>query len=164
MRHALQQTTGDANLTIPDVKINNASDVVDDWTTCSKLESALESWGQVVQNVITEETGKHASNFGTGPLAEIEFWRNRNAALSPLFEKLHSIEIQKMLNVLKLIDAPGLSTFNYHFQELNNMFVEAKDNVKFLSTLERHFKNIHEGTMSTIKDTLPSMLLICFSS
>ena len=63
-----------------------------------------------------------------------------------------------MLNVLKLIDAPGLSTFNYHFQELNNMFVEAKDNVKFLSTLERHFKNIHEGTMSTIKDTLPSMM------
>ena len=62
------------------------------------------------------------------------------------------------LNVLKLIDAPGLSTFNYHFQELNNMFVEAKDNVKFLSTLERHFKNIHEGTMSTIKDTLPSMM------
>jgi len=71
---------------------------------------------------------------------------------------LHSTHVQKMLCVLKLIDAPGLNTFNYHFQELNTMFIEAKDNVKFLSTLERHFKNIHEGSMNAIKDTLPSMM------
>ena len=29
--------------------------------------------------------------------------------------------------------------------ELNKYYVEAKDNVRFLSTLERHFKNITHG-------------------
>ena len=158
VQHALQQTTGDAKIEVPDVKIEDPNAVTDDWTICSKLESALELWGQVIQDVIAEESGKHASNFGEGPLAEVEFWRNRNAALSALFEKLHSKKVQSMLKVLKLIDAPGLNSFNFHFQELNNMFVEAKDNVKFLSTLERHFKNIHGGHMSTIRDTLPSMM------
>ena len=158
MQHALQQTNGDAKLDVPDVEITDPSKITDDWTTCSKLESALEVWGHVIQEVISEETGKHASNFGQGPLSEIEFWKNRNAALSALFEKLHSERVQNMLEVLRLIDAPGLNSFNFHFQELNNMFVEAKDNVKFLSTLERHFKNIHEGNICNIKDTLPSMM------
>ena len=29
--------------------------------------------------------------------------------------------------------------------DLNKYYVEAKDNVRFLSTLERHFKNITHG-------------------
>jgi dynein heavy chain, axonemal len=33
-----------------------------------------------------------------------------------------------------------------------------QDNVKFLTTLERHFKNITVGSFSTILDTLPSLM------
>ena len=94
----------------------------------------LSKTGPMWFNVLSEETGKHASDFGRGPLAEIE--ANRNAALSSLFEKLHSPEVGQILHVLKLIDAPGLSAFTYHFQELNNMFVEVKDNVKFFQRLK----------------------------
>ena len=36
--------------------------------------------------------------------------------------------------------------------------VEAKDNVKFLATLERHFKHILHGSLLQIIDTLPSMM------
>jgi dynein heavy chain len=63
-----------------------------------------------------------------------------------------------MLRVLEIVDAAGLSTFRYHFTELSKLYIEAKDNVKFLTTLERHFKNISGGSISTILDTLPSMM------
>ena len=36
--------------------------------------------------------------------------------------------------------------------------MEAKDNVKFLQTLERHFKNLENGSLQTIVETLPSLL------
>ena len=39
-----------------------------------------------------------------------------------------------------------------------NAKVEAKDNVKFLQTLERHFKNLENGSLQTIVETLPSLL------
>ena len=39
-----------------------------------------------------------------------------------------------------------------------NRYLDAKDNVKFLTTLERHFKNLSHGILATIIDTLPSML------
>lgn len=36
---------------------------------------------------------------GTGPLAEIEFWRERNAVLSALFEQLNLTHVKRMIQV-----------------------------------------------------------------
>ena len=47
-----------------------------------------------------------------GPLAEIEFWRQRNAALSSLYEQINMTKVQKMLEVLRLTEAPMLHPFN----------------------------------------------------
>ena len=63
-----------------------------------------------------------------------------------------------ILQVLQLLEVPILTQFNYAFGELSKLYVEAKDNVKFLTTLERHFKNITTGSFSTIQETLPSMM------
>ena len=38
-----------------------------------------------------------------------------------------------------------LGDFDEIRSELNKYYVEAKDNVRFLSTLERHFKNVTHG-------------------
>ena len=48
--------------------------------------------------------------------------------------------------------------FQFHFGELSKLYLEAKDNVKFLSTLERHFKHIEKGNFYTILDNMPSLL------
>lgn len=42
--------------------------------------------------------------------------------------------------------------------ELTKVCVEARDNVKFLTTLERHFKNLASGDLSLMHDTLGPML------
>jgi dynein heavy chain len=36
---------------------------------------------------------------GTGPLAEIEFWRERNAVLSALYEQLNLPHVKRMVQV-----------------------------------------------------------------
>ena len=46
-----------------------------------------------------------------------------------------------------------LPTFRYHFSELTKLYVEAKDNVKFLTTLDRHFKNIATGNLTYFRPT-----------
>lgn len=42
--------------------------------------------------------------------------------------------------------------------ELTKLSAESRDNVKFLTTLERHFKNITSGPLAGILDTLPPMM------
>ena len=63
-----------------------------------------------------------------------------------------------MIQVLEKAESSLLSGFNYQFSELEKRYIEAKDNVKFLTTLERHFKHITNGTLVQILDTLPSMM------
>ena len=87
---------------------------------------------------------------GKGPLAEIDFWRERNAALSSLFEQLNLPNVRKMIEVLETapnVDTSVMSAFKVQFAELTKLYVETKDNVKFLTTLERHFK---VGTSETV--------------
>ena len=78
---------------------------------------------------------------GNGPLAEIDFWRERNAALSALSEQLKLPTVTKMLDVLaQKPDTSALANFKMSRDELGKYYTEAKDNVRFLTTLERHFK------------------------
>ena len=43
-------------------------------------------------------------------------------------------------------------------KELSKLYTEAKDNVQFLSTLDRYFKNIESGNLSSILEIIPSMM------
>ena len=53
---------------------------------------------------------------------------------------------------------PCSSSLEFQLSELTKSYTEAKDNVKFLSTLERHFKNIVTGSLVSVLDSLPSLM------
>lgn len=154
--NAIQQIQGDIHLNIPDVVINKPEAHLDDYELINTLEQVLEEWSKSVANVVDQEARKAPKR--KGPLAEIEFWRERNATLSTIYEQINMPSVQKMIKLLELVEASMLLTFKYHFSELSKLYIEAKDNVKFLTTLERHFKNIASGSFTTIADTLPSMM------
>eukprot|EP00741_Cyanophora_paradoxa_P015322 tig00000194_g14791.t1 len=154
--HAIQQVNGDVRLNIPNIVIDKPSDYRDNEEMVAELEKALEEWTPAIASVIEQQLQKKP--LGKGPLAEIEFWRDRNAALSTLYEQLNLPNVKKMLEVLEMNDSQLLPGFKYQMGELMKYYIEAKDNVKFLTTLERHFKNISGGNLTIIMDTLPSMM------
>ncbi|TYZ50849.1 hypothetical protein PybrP1_008863 [[Pythium] brassicae (nom. inval.)] len=154
--NAIQQIQGDIHLNIPDVSMGKPEAHLDDYELINTLEQALEEWSKSVASVVDQEARKTPKR--KGPLAEIEFWRERNATLSTIYEQINMASVQKMLKLLELVETSMLLTFKYHFSELSKLYVEAKDNVKFLTTLERHFKNIASGSFAAIADTLPSMM------
>lgn len=77
---------------------------------------------------------------GNGPLAEIEFWRERNATLSALYEQTKLPVVRKVLDVIKEADSMLVANLQPVLTELFKLHMEASDNVRFLSTVERHFK------------------------
>lgn len=99
-----------------------------------------------------------ARRINRSPLGEIEFWRERATSLSALYEQINMPRVQQMVQVLKLSEFSQLNTFQFHFGELTKLYMEAKDNVKFLTTLERHFKHLTEGSFVTINDSMFAML------
>lgn len=77
---------------------------------------------------------------GYGPLAEIEFWRERNATLSALYEQTKLPIVRKVLDVIKESESMLVANLQPVLTELFKFHMEASDNVRFLSTVERHFK------------------------
>lgn len=143
----------------PDIIIGEEDPAIiaKDHAIVSKLEAAMEKWSQILSTTVDEQLHKRPQ--GEGPLAEIDYWKERNSALSALYEQLKMTEIQNALIILKLAWTPLYSNFEYHRTELNKYYLEAKDNVKFLGTLERHFKNLaHGANFTIILDTIPAMI------
>jgi dynein heavy chain len=78
-----------------------------------------------------------------GPIAEIDFWRERSAILSALSEQLNLPAAKRIVEVLTQVDPVTVQNLELSVAELNSYCVEAGQNVRFLSTLERHFKVSH---------------------
>lgn len=95
---------------------------------------------------------KNTSN--QSPLAEIEYWRERYLSLNNLNEQLNAPDVQKIISIYNQKD----NTINSLKDNLIKLNIEAKDNVRFLSTLERFFKNLTYSNFYVISRTIPSMM------
>lgn len=77
---------------------------------------------------------------GNGPLAEVDFWRERSDTLRALAEQTKLPEMQKTLQVLQEAESEHIGYLRIVLSDLRKYNAEALDNVKFLATLERHLK------------------------
>eukprot|EP00762_Andalucia_godoyi_P000035 ANDGO_02235.mRNA.1 Dynein-1-alpha heavy chain len=158
MHSAVSQVTGDVRLRIPAVHIENPEVAAEDADLVMELDKAVHEWTHAISRMVESENGRKPR--GKGPLAEIEYWRERNASFSALYEQLNLPSVKKIIQVLENEkgDTSMLPGFKDQYAELNKLYMEAKDNVKFLTTLERHFKNLSVGNLGTINETIPSMM------
>ncbi|ORC93797.1 putative dynein heavy chain [Trypanosoma theileri] len=98
-----------------------------------------------------------------GPLGEIEYWREKYSTISALYEQINSPEAKFILKVAKEAECNSFHLISTTIQQFFRQYAEAKDNVKFLGTLDRHFRTLQgvtpgTGSLQPIIDTLSSMM------
>ncbi|KAL0246114.1 hypothetical protein GEMRC1_007328 [Eukaryota sp. GEM-RC1] len=158
--HSAVQLSGDSKIVLPDVNLplnkDELSPFLEDADLVDSIASSVQEWTRVLADVLVESVSLVASS--GGPTAEVDLWRDRAALLSAVYQQLSSPKVQSMRWVVEHSGLPCYAMFNHQFTLLSSAFLEAKDNVKFLSTLERHFKTITFGNFQAIIDSLPSLL------
>jgi len=139
-----------------DVEIAEAD--LPDKETCLRLREAFLSWRGKIKQVI-EDMGV-ATPAGQGPLDELEFWADRASTLTTVVEQLDRPAVRGTHRlVIEMPNNMVTEEFDRHLTELRKLSIEAKDNVKFLSTLERHFKYLApSSSCAQVQDKLPSMM------
>ncbi|NWZ50810.1 DYH10 protein, partial [Haliaeetus albicilla] len=121
------------------------------------LESCAMTWQKLISTALEEQLKKVPQ--GNGPLAEVDLWRERNSTLSALTEQIKLPEVQKVLEILQEAESEHSGDLQIVLSDLRKHHAEALDNVKFLSTLERHLKNLTYGTgFNVVLDTIPSLM------
>ncbi|CAH3028713.1 unnamed protein product, partial [Porites evermanni] len=154
----IHQLEGDIRLEMPDVILgDDIAEMAKDTELVAMLEETLHNWEVTISSALEIQLKKTPQ--GNGPLAEIDFWRERNATLSAITEQLKLPTVNKVVAILTNVHSESLASFEYHRAELTKYYTEAKDNVRFLSTLERHFKNLALGaSFNIVLETIPSMM------
>ncbi|NXO84818.1 DYH10 protein, partial [Sitta europaea] len=121
------------------------------------LKSCAVTWQKLISRVLEEQLKKVPQ--GNGPLAEIYLWREKNATLSALTEQIQLPEVQKVLEILQEAESKFPGDLQIVLSDLKKHHMQAQDSAKFLSTLERHLKNLSTGTgVDVISSTIPSLL------
>jgi dynein heavy chain, axonemal len=154
----IRQIEGEVRLVMPDLELPETLEGVDkDENLLNNLETIVYGWETQVSDAI--EAQNRLQPKGPGPLAEIDYWKERNISLSGIFEQTKQEKVKKILEILNHVESPVSHIFENQRIDLAKLYSEAKDNVRFLSTLERHFRNICYGaSFHVVSETLPSMM------
>ena len=151
---ALKQMSNDVKVRMPSQIAPKNENVPP--STLKEYVDISSEWIDVINQTMADvQNLGYADN---GPLAEIDYWRNKCAYLSPLYEQLQNAKVRDVL--ASLFDAKSVTStvLDNLIKELNNSFNEAQDNLKFLMTLERYFKNLVEGPIESIAEHMNSMV------
>ncbi|NXU80069.1 DYH10 protein, partial [Oreotrochilus melanogaster] len=121
------------------------------------LESCAVTWEKLISIALEHELKRVPQD--NGPLAEVDLWRERIDNLSALIEQTQLPEVQKVLEILQEAKSEHIGDFQVVLSDLRKHQVEAIDNNKLLSTLERHLKKLAYGSgFDVILDTIPSLM------
>uniref|UniRef100_A0A8D2LCC4 Dynein axonemal heavy chain 10 n=1 Tax=Varanus komodoensis TaxID=61221 RepID=A0A8D2LCC4_VARKO len=158
IQRTIQQIEGEIKLAMPTICLEgDVNDLANDRDVVETLETQVNNWIMLISSV--DEGLLRKVPQGNSPLAEIDLWRERNAALSALTEQIKLPLFKKVLQVLDTANIGIVENLQIVLNELCKHHVEAVDNVRFLSTLERHLKNLTHGTsFSVVLDTVPSLM------
>lgn len=94
----LQQVSSDARVNIPDVELPKPGERPSE-KLLIVLEDAVEDpdygWIAAIQRLIEQENRRPRP--GRSPMAEIEFWRTRNASFATMYEQLKGETVTQSL-------------------------------------------------------------------
>ncbi|XP_077600352.1 dynein axonemal heavy chain 10-like [Stigmatopora nigra] len=148
----------DIALHMPDVDLeNDVTNLRTNSELVNELEQCVTNWKIQLGNVMDEQDFKKPQN--PSPMAEIIFWQERSSILSALTAKLNQPLVKKILLILSKAQAAVVPSMEVTVAKLVKYNLEADENVRFLKTLERHFKNLATGAnFGVILETIPPLL------
>jgi len=138
----------------------------------TEFERIFNEWSEKIQEALEGADAERKDEKDAGPKQELDYWKQRMRKLTGISEQLRSKNCRTVYDVLtqasqnpseslaKPRDKIYLATSKWRSIELRvtEALNEAKDNVKYLQTLEKFIEPLYDGTPETIKETLPALM------
>ncbi|KAL0969945.1 hypothetical protein UPYG_G00234980 [Umbra pygmaea] len=122
------------------------------------LEGVLLHWAHQIEQVLTESEQIRKESDDIGPSAELEHWKSRMTTFNSLMDEIKQPGVRKVIEVLKLAKSKTLRTWRKLDGNITVVANEAKDNVKYLYTLEKFFGPLGKCTPTSMLEHIPSLL------
>jgi len=129
-------------------------------------------WQDKINQYIEDANAERRYDKDDGPVKELDYWKQRMRKLTQVSEQLGSKNCRAVYDLLdqacdNLQEQLGvnyqkiyMATSNWRGidNKITESLSEAKDNVKYLQTLEKYLEPLYTGNPETIKETLPALM------
>lgn len=136
------------------------------------FERIFNDWSAKIQTALDGADAEKKDDKEAHPQQELEYWKQRMRKLTGISEQLRSKNCRTVYDVLtqasqnpadlsgKPRDKIYLATSKWRSIELRvtEALNEAKDNVKYLQTLEKFIEPLYNGDPDQIRETLPALM------
>ncbi|XP_038070084.1 dynein heavy chain 5, axonemal-like isoform X1 [Patiria miniata] len=142
-------------------KLTKASDYITVANSTQELElieGIMAVWIKQIEQVLTESEQMRKEADNIGPRAELEHWKKRMARFNYLLEQLKKPEVKAVLGVLQAAKSRSIKTWMDLDRRITDAANEAKDNVKFLYTLDKFCDPLYNSDPIGMIETIPGLI------
>jgi dynein heavy chain len=126
--------------------------------TVEQLEALLQEWCQQLEQVIAESEQMRKEADNVGPRAELEHWKSVMARFNGVLDQIKKPECQTVINVLLQAKSRLLNTWKKLDARITEAANEAKDNVKYLYTLDKYCAPLYKCSPVEMMDDIPGLM------
>ena len=140
------------------------ADAALDKAIAGDMERTLEDWCEKTEHLLDAGAAEEASSGGrrdseeNGPDTELEYWRSRMAKFNSVMEQLKSRECRCVLGVCGAARSAAHKRWKLIDMRVTDAANESKDNVKYLTTLEKALEPMYVGDVRKILDGVPALM------
>ncbi|XP_067233367.1 dynein axonemal heavy chain 5-like [Chanodichthys erythropterus] len=122
------------------------------------LETVLLHWAKQIEQVLTESERIRKESDDIGPSAEMAHWKRRLITFSSLLNEIKDPYVKKVLGILNATKSKTINKWRELDAKITVVSNEAKDNVKYLTTLDKFFELLEKSTPTTMLKHIPKLM------
>ncbi|XP_074645893.1 dynein axonemal heavy chain 5-like [Tubulanus polymorphus] len=123
-----------------------------------KFEEILMIWAKQIEQVLTESEQMRREADDIGPTAELNYWKNRMATFNNLLEQIKNRRCRAVVGVLAQAKSKCLVKWKELDVRITDAANEARDNVKYLYTLDKFFGPLSKCNPASMVEHIPSLM------
>ncbi|XP_025115342.1 dynein heavy chain 5, axonemal-like isoform X3 [Pomacea canaliculata] len=126
--------------------------------TLEKIEECMRSWSKQIEQVLAESEQMRREADDIGPRAELDHWKKRMSKFNYLVDQIKGHEVKAVLGILHAAKSKLVKTWQEQDRRITDTANEAKDNVKFLYTLEKFCDPLYNSDPVGMLEAIPGLI------
>ncbi|RXN22872.1 dynein heavy chain axonemal [Labeo rohita] len=123
-----------------------------------KIEACMKVWIKQIEQVLAESDQLRKEADDLGPRAELDHWKKRMSRFNYLLDQLKSPEVKAVLGVLIIAKSKLIKVWRELDIRITDAANEAKDNVKYLYTLEKFCDPLYNSNPVSMVEAIPGLI------
>uniref|UniRef100_A0A8C4H102 Dynein, axonemal, heavy chain 5 n=1 Tax=Dicentrarchus labrax TaxID=13489 RepID=A0A8C4H102_DICLA len=123
-----------------------------------KVEACMKVWIKQIEQVLAESDQLRKEADDLGPRAELDHWKKRMSRFNYLLDQLKSPDVKAVLGVLLMAKSKLIKSWRELDTRITDAANEAKDNVKYLYSLEKFCDPLYNSDPVSMVDAIPGLI------